>query len=125
MRKISSCLNPCSNGIPSDPYVLVSNDDDSSVLILVLMEYPLTCDDARRFSYGIVLILVLMEYPLTTLINCAMTSQTSLNPCSNGIPSDKSLNHQTIKVMKVLILVLMEYPLTMEKRIKSAVVKMS
>ena len=35
------CLNPCSNGIPSDGYEVVQNVD-GFVLIPVLMEYPLT-----------------------------------------------------------------------------------
>ena len=35
------CLNPCSNGIPSDSKE-DSTNKDNDVLILVLMEYPLT-----------------------------------------------------------------------------------
>ena len=36
------CLNPCSNGIPSDETGDCDDPDNPNVLIPVLMEYPLT-----------------------------------------------------------------------------------
>ena len=59
-----SSLNPCSNGIPSD-WQQIQKWLTAWVLILVLMEYPLTiCNFAINAEFY-VLILVLMEYPLT------------------------------------------------------------
>ena len=58
------------------------------VLILVLMEYPLTLYDSIATLREGVLILVLMEYPLTTAKARGRLNRKSLNPCSNGIPSD-------------------------------------
>ena len=85
----NSGLNPCSNGIPSDAIDLAKAMAEDEVLILVLMEYPLTVN-AGLFE---------------AQIFC-------LNPCSNGIPSDKILSYELYRITYVLILVLMEYPLT-------------
>ena len=81
------------------------------VLILVLMEYPLTRGEQPGVRLQQVLILVLMEYPLTTKLY-ALYAYCCLNPCSNGIPSDRSFEKKINKCFVVLILVLMEYPLT-------------
>ena len=42
-ESIRMCLNPCSNGIPSDNCTTSVRTSTQIVLILVLMEYPLTC----------------------------------------------------------------------------------
>ena len=63
-------------------------DEKGNVLILVLMEYPLTLTQKPLQTTLKVLILVLMEYPLTYLYSVAFDAVSSLNPCSNGIPSD-------------------------------------
>ena len=57
-------LNPCSNGMPSD---------------LTELAVKNLC---------LVLILVLMECPLTLLILILLSICYCLNPCSNGMPSD-------------------------------------
>ena len=41
-ESIRMCLNPCSNGIPSDNCTTSVRTSTQIVLILVLMEYPLT-----------------------------------------------------------------------------------
>ena len=89
-------LNPCSNGIPSDCIIGNHNGYALRVLILVLMEYPLTQLNSIRVMKTKVLILVLMEYPLTITV----ISSTDL--------------------YEVLILVLMEYPLTSYERTRSS-----
>ena len=59
------------------------------VLILILMEYPLTTTITSSVIFcGLVLILILMEYPLTRKLKRIIKQLVSLNPYSNGIPSD-------------------------------------
>ena len=52
------------------------------------MEYPLTSEDGVVDFHIQVLILVLMEYPLTIDVISQPVKAGRLNPCSNGIPSD-------------------------------------
>ena len=63
-QKVKS-LNPYSNGIPSDLRTSRFCKKTNSVLILILMEYPLTNKWQRLCPKNTVLILILMEYPLT------------------------------------------------------------
>ena len=94
---VQRCLNPCSNGILSDCFVV-------------------TVANAQE----IVLILVLMEYFLTTTIRLSFRSSTkSLNPCSNGMLSDKTFTCLQ-QAKSVLILVLMEYSLTVKNEEEAA-----
>ena len=103
-------LNPCSNGMPSDSFRF-SQYRISQVLILVLMECPLTYLGIMIKLGLIVLILVLMECPLTkyhtaisgwyvvlilVLMECPLTN----------------VDGKTCWSLRVLILVLMECPLT-------------
>ena len=82
-------LNPYSNGIPSDSRHLAYETGRKAVLILILMEYPLTKNSLLCLTKIIVLILILMEYPLTWLLGAIrIRSFMRLNPYSNGIPSD-------------------------------------
>ena len=83
------CLNPCFDGIWSaseEEYDQLSNQ--ASVLILVLMEYglrELLVPQQHPREY-VVLILVLMEYGLRGVQSQEHeTTETSLNPCFNGI----------------------------------------
>ena len=94
LPRTPSCLNPCSNGMPSDIRPFEQMDIQFFVLILVLMECPLTYQNKSNMIRINVLILVLMECPLTQMSNIG--------------------DALTI----VLILVLMECPLTKLWRIK-------
>ena len=82
-----SCLNPCSNGMPSDVQ-RGHLQTCTYVLILVLMECPLTLSHESKKSQNHVLILVLMECPLTFIASHTTLLLECLNPCSNGMPSD-------------------------------------
>ena len=62
-------LNPCSNGMPSDNLASATHLFTPDVLILVLMECPLTLHDFGHSIRIAVLILVLMECPLTKRLN--------------------------------------------------------
>ena len=84
------------------------------VLILVLMECPLTNVDGKTCWSLRVLILVLMECPLTLVPTISARKCMSLNPCSNGMPSDITIRNLYVGKDQVLILVLMECPLTID-----------
>ena len=85
--KLSTSLNPCSNGIWSLTGLrFVITLHRRVVLILVLMEYGLW--PVRAALSGVrdcVLILVLMEYGLWHGSTMDQHGSTCLNPCSNGI----------------------------------------
>ena len=87
-------------------------EKNNEVLILILMEYPLTLTNISEPAVStIVLILILMEYPLTKIENRSSKLLKGLNPYSNGIPSDILVILYYVVII-VLILILMEYPLT-------------
>ena len=65
------------------------------------MEYPLTLKEGiARKVIRFVLILILMEYPLTYIWCCEDEDLKSLNPYSNGIPSDL-LSESTLQLLKL------------------------
>ena len=88
-KKEVKSLNPYSNGIPSDSVLNLEECASVRVLILILMEYPLTLASLVIIGSLTVLILILMEYPLTPYYDVLLLTQKD-----------------------VLILILMEYPLT-------------
>ena len=93
MNGVSSCLNPCFNGIWSRTRSRKAGEH-RVVLILVLMEYGLGPYGALSFSSMVeVLILVLMEYGLGRKMRAFMK----------------------FMLVVVLILVLMEYGLGQPK----------
>ena len=77
------------------------------------MEYSLTLERCLRWwSLLMVLILILMEYSLTRENAVLQSTGKSLNPYSNGILTDIFYNFKTYHYEHVLILILMEYSLT-------------
>ena len=74
--------------MPSDFFRNLKDSDSQGVLILVLMECPLTVPTKTEKKAIEVLILVLMECPLTGDAGAEWADFDCLNPCSNGMPSD-------------------------------------
>ena len=58
-------LNPYSNGLLSETLYLFTGFGDTSVLILILMDYSLSLNVAEAWVNGQVLILILMDYSLS------------------------------------------------------------
>ena len=52
------------------------------------MEYPMILYENKNLYDVSVLILVLMEYPMIESVDSLSTGVKCLNPCSNGIPYD-------------------------------------
>ena len=81
------------------------------------MEYSLTDYCQRPFADGSVLILILMEYSLTCFKWSRTKRHGSLNPYSNGILTDCYDSNSHFYDLTVLILILMEYSLTIYQRV--------